>query len=86
MRIRLYPRRTCVDRIGAITGDPATGSAAAALGARVREFGSMAVPGRLVVRQGRHVGRAGVPLVDVPSTGGLVATGTRRRSFPDPPS
>lgn len=62
--------------VGAITEDPATGSAAAALGAYVRDLGAMAVPGRLVVHQGRHIGRPSVLLVDVPPTGGLVVTGT----------
>lgn len=62
--------------VGTITEDPATGSAAAALGAYVREFGAIPVPGRLTVYQGRHVGRPSVLLVDVPAEGGLVVTGT----------
>jgi PhzF family phenazine biosynthesis protein len=62
--------------VGTITEDPATGSAAAALGAYVRELGAIAVPGRLVVHQGRHVGRPSILLVDVPAEGGLVVTGT----------
>jgi PhzF family phenazine biosynthesis protein len=62
--------------VGTITEDPATGSAAAALGAYVRELGAIDVPGRLVVHQGRHVGRPSVLLVDVPVEGGLVVTGS----------
>lgn len=62
--------------VGAITEDPATGSAAAALGAYVREFAAVGVPGRLVVHQGRHVGRPSILVVDVPAAGGLVVTGT----------
>jgi PhzF family phenazine biosynthesis protein len=62
--------------VGAITEDPATGSAAAALGAYVREFGAIDVPGRLVVHQGRQVGRPSVLLVDVPIGGGIVVTGS----------
>lgn len=62
--------------VGTITEDPATGSAAAALGAYVRDLGVIDVPGRLVVHQGRHVGRPSVLLVDVPTSGGLVVTGT----------
>ena len=62
--------------VGAITEDPATGSAAAALGAYVRELGAIEVPGRLVIHQGRHIGRQSLLLVDVPRTAGLVVTGT----------
>jgi PhzF family phenazine biosynthesis protein len=62
--------------VGAITEDPATGSAAAALGAYVRDLGAIDVPGRLVVHQGRHVGRPSVLLVDVPVDGGIVVTGS----------
>lgn len=62
--------------VGTITEDPATGSAAAALGAYVREHRAIEVPGRMVVHQGRHVGRPSVLLVDVPASGGIVVTGT----------
>jgi PhzF family phenazine biosynthesis protein len=61
--------------VGVITEDPATGSAAAALGAYLRDLGGIETPGRLVVHQGRHVGRPSVLLVDVPPEGGLVVTG-----------
>jgi PhzF family phenazine biosynthesis protein len=61
--------------VGRITEDPATGSAAASVGAYLREIGA-AVPGdRVVVRQGRHVGRPSVLLVDVPAVGGVTVTG-----------
>jgi PhzF family phenazine biosynthesis protein len=61
---------------GAITEDPATGSAAAALGAYLRAVGLLAPPARFVVRQGRHVGRPSLLAVDVPPTGGVTVSGT----------
>jgi PhzF family phenazine biosynthesis protein len=61
--------------VGRITEDPATGSAAASVGAYLREIDA-AVPGdRVVIRQGRHVGRPSVLLVDVPAVGGVTVTG-----------
>jgi PhzF family phenazine biosynthesis protein len=61
--------------VGRITEDPATGSAAASVGAYLREVGR-AVPGdRVVIRQGRHVGRPSLLVVDVPATGGVTVTG-----------
>jgi len=65
--------------VGAITEDPATGSAAAAVGAWLRDSGSFAVPGRVRVLQGRHVGRPGVLDVRVPETGGIVVSGSAVR-------
>lgn len=60
---------------GRITEDPATGSAAASTGAYLREVGAVSPGDRVVVRQGRHVGRPSVLLVDVPATGGITVTG-----------
>jgi PhzF family phenazine biosynthesis protein len=62
--------------VGAVTEDPATGSAAAALGAYVRAVGLLTPPARFVVRQGRHVGRPSLLTVDVPPTGGVTVSGT----------
>jgi PhzF family phenazine biosynthesis protein len=62
--------------VGTITEDPATGSAAAALGAYLRAVGLLAPPARFVVRQGRHVGRPSLLTVDVPPTGGVTVSGT----------
>ncbi|WIB77205.1 PhzF family phenazine biosynthesis protein [Curtobacterium sp. MCPF17_002] len=61
--------------VGRITEDPATGSAAASTGAYLREVGAVAPGDRVVIRQGRHVGRPSVLLVDVPATGGITVTG-----------
>lgn len=61
--------------VGRITEDPATGSAAAALGAYLRELDTVPVPGRITVDQGAHVGRPGELTVDIPSNGGIVVSG-----------
>lgn len=61
--------------VGRITEDPATGSAAAAFGAYLRELGAVTVPGRVVIEQGRHVGRPGLLEVDIPELGGIVVSG-----------
>lgn len=62
--------------VGDITEDPATGSAAAALGAYLRALGLIEPPARFTVLQGRHVGRPSRLLVDVPPVGGITVTGT----------
>ena len=62
--------------VGEITEDPATGSAAASLGAYLRTIKAVAPPARIVVYQGRHVDRPSVLLVDIPTTGGITVSGT----------
>ena len=62
--------------VGVITEDPATGSAAASTGAYLRELGLVTPPERVVIHQGRQVGRPSLLLVDVPAEGGIVVTGT----------
>ena len=62
--------------VGTVVEDPATGSAAAALGAYLRAAGLLAPPARFVVRQGRHVGRPSLLTVDVPPVGGVTVSGT----------
>jgi len=52
---------------GGVREDPATGSGAAALGAYLRALHLVDLPARIVVRQGRHVGRPGVLTVDIPA-------------------
>lgn len=61
--------------VGAITEDPATGSAAAALGGYLRETGIVVAPASVEVRQGRHVGRPSLLLVDIPLAGGIRVSG-----------
>jgi PhzF family phenazine biosynthesis protein len=61
---------------GGVREDPATGSAAAALGGYLRALGLVRPPARITVHQGRHVGRPGVLTVDIPAgDGGIAVTG-----------
>ncbi len=60
---------------GGVHEDPATGSAATALGGYLRELGLLRPPARVVVHQGRHVGRPGLLLVDIPAHGGISVGG-----------
>ena len=62
--------------VGQITEDPATGAAAAAFGGYLRGLRLVQPPARVVIHQGRHVGRPGVLTVDIPPAGGIVVTGT----------
>ncbi|MDQ1123780.1 PhzF family phenazine biosynthesis protein [Microbacterium trichothecenolyticum] len=59
-----------------ITEDPATGSAAASLGAYLRDRIGVPAPFALTVRQGRHIGRPSVLEVEVPASGGITVRGT----------
>lgn len=61
--------------VGDITEDPATGSAAASLGAYLRDRVGVPAPFGFTVRQGRHIGRPSVLDVDVPASGGIVVRG-----------
>jgi PhzF family phenazine biosynthesis protein len=61
--------------VGTLSEDPATGSAAAALGGWLRASGRVSAPARVRVHQGAHVGRPGVLDVVVPATGGIVVSG-----------
>lgn len=61
--------------VGDITEDPATGSAAASLGAYLRDRVGLPAPFRFTVRQGRHIGRPSVLEVEVPPVGGIHVRG-----------
>lgn len=61
--------------VGRITEDPATGSAAAAVGGYLRGLCLVEPPARIVIEQGRHVGRPGELTVDIPASGGIVVSG-----------
>ena len=61
--------------VGRITEDPATGSAAAAVGGYLRSLGAVHPPARVLIEQGRHVGRPGELTVDIPERGGIVVSG-----------
>ncbi len=62
--------------VGAITEDPATGSAAASFGGYLRGLGAVDAPARIGIRQGRHVGRPSLLMVDIPAAGGITVSGT----------
>ena len=62
--------------VGTITEDPATGSAAASLGGYLRALGLVDAPARVIVHQGRHVGRPSLLTVDIPPVGGIIVSGT----------
>lgn len=61
--------------VGRITEDPATGAAAAAVGGYLRALGLVTPPARVVIEQGRHVGRPGELTVDIPERAGIVVSG-----------
>lgn len=67
--------------VGRITEDPATGAAAAAVGAYLRHLGTVTPPARVEIEQGRHVGRPSELVVDIPARGGIVVSG---RAVPIP--
>jgi len=58
-----------------ILEDPATGSAAAALGVYLRDRVGVPAPFAFTVRQGRHIGRPSVLEVEVPASGGILVRG-----------
>ncbi len=61
--------------VGGVVEDPATGSAAAALGGYLRDAGLMTAPNRFVIHQGQAIGRPSRIVVEVPFSGGIVVTG-----------
>ncbi|WP_173923410.1 PhzF family phenazine biosynthesis protein [Agromyces sp. Marseille-P2726] len=61
--------------VGRITEDPATGAAAAAVGGYLRDLGAVTPPARVLIEQGRHVGRPSELTVDIPEHGGIVVSG-----------
>jgi len=65
--------------VGTMLEDPATGSAAAAFGGYLRALGIVAPPARVVIEQGRHVGRPGRLTVDIPESGGIAVSGRGAR-------
>lgn len=62
--------------VGVMVEDPATGSAAAAVGGYLRVLGLVEPPARVLIRQGRHVGRPGLLNVTISPTGGIMVSGT----------
>ena len=63
--------------VGGVVEDPATGAAAAAFGAYLRELGAVSPPVGLTVHQGDDMGRPSVLHIDVdPAPAGIRVTGT----------
>ncbi|WP_434993214.1 PhzF family phenazine biosynthesis protein [Arthrobacter sp. Ld5] len=60
---------------GGVREDPATGSAAASLGAYLRARGEVVPPVTLTVHQGADVGRPSLITVGIPEAGGLRVSG-----------
>lgn len=65
--------------VGTVSEDPATGAAAAATGAYLRETGAVRAPAHVRIAQGRHVGRPGLLEVDIPARGGITVSGAAVR-------
>jgi PhzF family phenazine biosynthesis protein len=61
--------------VGGVVEDPASGSAAAALAGYLRDARLIAVPARMIVRQGETMGRPSRLVVDIPVSGGIVISG-----------
>jgi PhzF family phenazine biosynthesis protein len=63
--------------VGGVREDPATGAAAAALGAYLREQGLVGVPAHIEIIQGVEMGRPSLIEVDIPAgTSGISVRGT----------
>ena len=62
--------------VGGVVEDPATGAAAAALGGYLREAHLVNAPSTILIHQGEAMGRPSRLTVEIPTTGGIVVTGT----------
>ncbi|MHC9084834.1 PhzF family phenazine biosynthesis protein [Luteimonas sp. RIT-PG2_3] len=62
--------------VGDIIEDPATGSAAAALGGYLRVTAVLDAPTHIEVHQGAHVGRPSLLAVEIPVAGGIIVSGS----------
>lgn len=62
--------------VGGVVEDPATGAAAAGLGAYLRDRGEVEPPADVVIHQGHDMGRPSLLEVHVPVRGGIRVTGT----------
>jgi PhzF family phenazine biosynthesis protein len=63
--------------VGGVVEDPATGAAAAALGAYLRDLGLVEPPAAVTIHQGDDMGRPGLLRVEIdPGSGGIRVSGT----------
>jgi PhzF family phenazine biosynthesis protein len=70
--------------VGGIVEDPATGAAAAALGAYLRWRGEISPPARFRIRQGVEMGRPSDIQVEVPDDGGGIRVSGTAVPMPEP--
>ncbi len=61
--------------VGGVIEDPATGSAAAALGGYLRSIGAVDPPATLLLYQGAAIDRPSQLTVEIPPTGGIIVRG-----------
>lgn len=61
--------------VGGVVEDPATGAAAAALGAYLRALGLVTPPAAITIHQGDDMGRPSELYVDIPEAGGIRVSG-----------
>ena len=61
--------------VGGVVEDPATGAAAAAFSAYLRDAGLIDAPRKITIRQGEDMGSPSVLHVDIPITGGITVSG-----------
>jgi PhzF family phenazine biosynthesis protein len=61
--------------IGGVIEDPATGAAAAAFGAYLRELAAVKPPARITIHQGVDMGRPSLLQVDIGESGGIRVSG-----------
>ncbi len=61
--------------VGGIVEDPATGAAAAAFGAYLRELKLVPIPSSILVHQGEDMGRPSLLTIDIDETPGIRVTG-----------
>ena len=69
---------------GGVVEDPATGAAAAALGAYLRALGLVDAPQQVTVLQGEDMGRPSVLTVDIPAGTGSITVGGHAVAIPTP--
>ncbi len=65
--------------VGGVIEDPATGSAAAALGGYLRAIEYLPTPATVLIRQGETLGRPSQLTVEIPKIGGIVVRGNAVR-------
>lgn len=68
--------------VGTMNEDPATGSAAAAVGGYLRELDLVRPPAQVTIRQGHHLGLPCALTVSIPATGGITVSGSARDCAP----